>query len=95
MSPKRPNAPVLSDRPPVAKPGEPLLKALIYPKDHKIACVLMQVIYGGSSQVPQLFDTRFWETAPREGEVPAAGTAAQWRWLAKKWGSLPDLKDKS
>lgn len=71
---------------PEAKPGDPMLKAVIYPDDKKIGCVLLQAMYGGDSSVPSLFfDNDLWALSPMKNPRPCSATAEQWRWLAKKW----------
>lgn len=71
--------------------AEPSYKAVIYPKSKKIACVLLQAIYGGNSHVPHLFDTRLWAVAPpKEKPVGVSGTKKEWEELADAWEK--DLK---
>lgn len=77
------------DAPPKALPGEPLLKAVIYPDAKKVGCVLLQAIYGGNSTVPSLFfEGKQWATAPLPNPRPCSATPAQWRWLAKRWAAV-------
>jgi hypothetical protein len=73
--------------PPEAKAGDAMVNAVIYPESKKVACVLLQAVYGGSSYVPQLFDTKFWAVAPMPGARACSATIEQWRWLADHWAS--------
>lgn len=62
------------------------IKAVIYPKSKKIACVLLQAVYGGNSHVCHLFDTRLWAVAPpKENPVGVSGTKKEWERLASEW----------
>lgn len=62
------------------------IKAVIYPKSKKVACVLLQVIYGGSRHVPMLFDTKLWAVSPPEEKpVGVSGTKEEWEKLANVW----------
>lgn len=63
------------------------IRAVIYPEQKKIACVLLQTIFGGNSHIPsRYFDSDIWELSP---ETPGAqmffGTAEQWQQLGNKW----------
>lgn len=65
-----------------------LFSAIVYPRHRKVACVLLQAVYGGDSSVP----TKFWETSqwqlhPLDNEKPymAKLTASDWKLLSEAW----------
>lgn len=63
--------------------------AAIYPDLKKIACPLLQAIYGGNGNVPsRFFDTELWQLHPIE-QLPVlmVATNEQWAELAKRWGN--------
>jgi hypothetical protein len=63
------------------------IRALIWPKSKMIAGPVLQVKYGGSKRIPQLFDLQFWTVSPLELEKPVMVTMDEHEWmaLAARW----------
>lgn len=60
-------------------------RAVVYPEQKKIACVLLQAVFGGDSIVPQAFDTKHWAVSPLPNPKPFTDTGANWMKLAERW----------
>lgn len=62
-------------------------RGIIYPKTKQVACVLLQALYGGDSQVAHFFPSRLWAVAPPPNDkpTPVQGTAAEWTELVARW----------
>jgi hypothetical protein len=63
--------------------------AVIYPESKRIACALLQAMYGGDIAIPRLFDTRLWQPLPMQGGVAVSGTMDEWRMIAERWNACP------
>lgn len=62
-----------------------MMSAVIYPKQKKVACVLLQAVYGGDRRVPHMFATDLWAVYPEEGAVGFTDTRENWQKLADQW----------
>ena len=60
-------------------------RALIFPAERRIGCVLLQAGCGADSSVCRLFDIELWQTAPMSGGVVVSGTTEEWKRLAELW----------
>lgn len=64
-----------------------LFQAVVYPRNRKVACVLLQAVYGGDSSVPSKFwDTSQWQLhPPDEKPYMAKLTKDEWKLLSEAW----------
>lgn len=60
------------------------LKVVVDVQTKQVGCVLLQALYGGSSAVASMFDTRHWVLAPNDNLRIVEGTLTQWQAHAKK-----------
>lgn len=60
------------------------MKAAVNTKTRKVACVLLQAMYGGDRRVPLLFDPEDWEIATTDDMHLVDGTQEQWEREAER-----------
>lgn len=70
------------------------MRGIIYPESRKVACVLLQAVYGANSSVAHYFDTALWELSPPQ-EAPKGFdlTPEKWREVARKFSEHHKLKE--
>lgn len=65
---------------------ETKIVAIVWPKKKKIACPLLQAVFGCSSHIPGMFDIKFWELdANFKGARALRGTKQEWQKVAEAW----------
>jgi hypothetical protein len=61
---------------------DPVIRGVYDPETRKVACVLLQVAYGGDQRASHCFDTRDWEVAPTPGMMMISAPLSRWRAVA-------------
>ena len=59
-----------------------LIEAIYSPDTGRIACVLLQAVYGASQEVARIFSADDWDTAPRDTMLRMSATKDQWKQIA-------------